>query len=90
VDYADVGHIGAMAKDWPPASFWEDYARRIQADLEQTRKDLAPLESGQMRIGSRTGDGPWRDKTGDWIAHFKRTIATFEDILAAVKKKKTP
>jgi hypothetical protein len=29
---------------------WTAYARRIEADLAECRKHLAPLESGEMRI----------------------------------------
>jgi hypothetical protein len=53
---------------------WEDYIGRLQSDIEQIRKDLAPLESGGMRLGERTGAGPWRDVTQGWIEHHKRTI----------------
>jgi hypothetical protein len=78
-----------MANPLPPGippSFWDDYRKRYEAELDQARKDLAPLEAGEQRIGTRTGSGPWRDITQDWIEHHKRTIAKFEAILAALKK----
>jgi hypothetical protein len=82
-----------MANPLPPgipATFWDGYKKRIEADLAGVRRDLAPLEAGEMHLGSRTGDGPWRDVTGEWIAHHKRTIETFEAILAALAKKEIP
>jgi len=58
--------------------------------MAAVRKDLAPLESGEMKLGSRTGDGPWKDVTGEWIEHHKRTIGTYEAILAALAKRNFP
>jgi len=66
--------------------FRAEYIKRIEADLAQIRKDLEPLESGQMQLRERNGSGPWVDKTQEWIQHHKRTIATYEAILAALKK----
>jgi hypothetical protein len=60
---------------------------QTEARLAEIRKNLAPLESGQMRIGERTGGGPWRDITADWIAQDKRTIGIYEAILAALQKR---
>jgi hypothetical protein len=48
---------------------------------------LAPLISGEKRLGERRGDGPWRDITEEWIAHHKHTIGTYEAILAVLKRK---
>jgi hypothetical protein len=73
-----------------PPSFWEEYRKRIEADIADVRRDLAPLEAGEMRLGSRQGGEPWRDVTGEWIEHHKRTIATYEAILAALAKKELP
>jgi hypothetical protein len=70
-----------------PPEFWDDYRKRYEAELEQIRKDLAPLESGEMRLGTRTGDGPWRDITQVRIADHKRTIAKYEAILTALKNR---
>jgi hypothetical protein len=75
-----------LPPDIPP-SFWDDYRKRIEADLAQVRKDLAHLESGEMRLGERKVDGPWRDITEQWIKHYKHTIGTFEAMLAALNKK---
>jgi hypothetical protein len=82
-----------MANPLPPGlppGFWDDYRKRIEGDLADVRRDLAPLESGEMTLSSRTGNGPWRDTTPEMIAQHKRTIATFEGILAALKKGELP
>jgi hypothetical protein len=68
-------------------TLWEEYARGIERDLAEIRKSLAPLELGEMRLGERSGTGPWRDVTRDMIAHHKRTIATYESILTVMKKR---
>jgi hypothetical protein len=48
---------------------WEAYARGVEADIVQLKKDLAPLEAGEMTIGERRGSGPWRDVTAEQIGH---------------------
>jgi hypothetical protein len=59
------------------------YARRIEEeDLRRLRLSLAPLESGQTRLGSRSeGDTEWKDVTGEHIAMLKRVISTYDVIL---------
>ena len=69
-----------------PPAFWDDYQKRIEAELAQARKDLAPLISGEKRLGERMGEGPWRDITQEWISHHNHTIGTYEAILAALKR----
>jgi hypothetical protein len=65
----------------------DPYIRHVKAELQNCRELLAPLESGQMHLGSREGNGPWRDTTHERIAHLERTISTYEAILAALAKK---
>jgi hypothetical protein len=65
----------------------DPYIRHVKAELQNCRELLAPLESGQMHLGSREGDGPWCDTTHERIAHLERTISTYEAILAALAKK---
>jgi hypothetical protein len=82
-----------MANPFPPGippTFWADYQNRLEADLAEAKKSLEPLEAGQMRWGQRTGDGPWRDITEEWIARYKHTIGNLEAILAAVAKRELP
>jgi hypothetical protein len=67
----------------------DSYVERIKPELDELRALLAPLESGQMLLSSREGTGPWRDTTQARIAQLKRTIATFEAILAAEEKKRS-
>ena len=38
---------------------WSAYAKGVEAQLDQLRKDLAPLEAGKMKIGERVGGGEW-------------------------------
>jgi hypothetical protein len=64
---------------------WEEYARGVEANISQLKKDLAPLEAGEMTIGERRGDGPWRDVTVEAIARNKKAIATYEAILKDVR-----
>ena len=66
------------------------YIRTCEAQIERIRESLEPLESGRMRIGGKLGDGPWEDKTQDWIARHKENIATYEKIIAALKKGEVP
>jgi hypothetical protein len=66
---------------------WKAYARRIEEDLAECRKHLAPLESGTMRIGTREYGGQWEDTTPAMIATHKRTIATYEAILKDVRSR---
>jgi hypothetical protein len=46
---------------------WEAYASGVEADISQLKKNLAPLEAGEMTIGERRGSGPWRDVTAESI-----------------------
>lgn len=64
---------------------WEAYARGIETDIAQLKKDIAPLEAGEMTLGERHGSGPWRDVTAESIARNKKAIATYEAILKDVK-----
>src|SRR4051812_22057471 len=63
------------------------YARRIEEeDLPRLRQSLAPLESGQTRLGSRgEGDTEWRDVTAEHVAMLKRAITTYETILVRLR-----
>jgi hypothetical protein len=63
------------------------FISQIEAELTREREDLAALKSGQIHIGERSGNGPWRDTTQAWIDQHKRIIATYEAILNAEKKR---
>jgi hypothetical protein len=67
-------------------SFWHDRRRQIKAGLAQERKNLEDFESGRLRMGRRSGDGPWRDVTEQWVGNQKRIITTFESVLDALEK----
>jgi len=74
----------------PPLSFWYDRRRQIRAGLERERKNLGGYESGRLRMGQRSGDGPWRDVTQQWIENHRRIIETFESVLDALEREKAP
>lgn len=63
----------------------QDYIGEIKAQLARLAEDLAPLESGEMQLFERKGDDPWEEITQDMIANYKRNIATYESILAALQ-----
>jgi hypothetical protein len=65
---------------------WEAYASGVEAELEQLKKDLRPLEAGQITLGERTGGGPWRDVTQEAIARNKQAIRTYEAILKDLRE----
>jgi hypothetical protein len=65
--------------------FLEEYARRIEADIAEFKRDLAPLESGELRLSERKANGPWVDTTQREIDWHKRTIAQYEVILTQIR-----
>jgi hypothetical protein len=64
---------------------WEAYAKGVETDIAQLKRDLEPLEAGKFTLGERVGIGPWRDVTQEAIAHNKKVIATYETILNDVR-----
>jgi hypothetical protein len=78
-----------MANPLPPGippAFWNDYKKRIEANIAEVQRDLAPLESGEMSLAERKNGEAWRDTTQEWIAHHRQTIAQYEAMLAALKR----
>ena len=71
----------SMPVDWAAA-----YAKGVEADIDQLKKDLQPLEAGTMRVGERVGNGAWTDVTQEAIDRNKRAIATYEAILKDVRE----
>ncbi|MBR1328833.1 hypothetical protein [Bradyrhizobium ottawaense] len=65
---------------------WREYAKGIEKQLEQLRRDLQPLESGSMKLGEREGSGAWRDVTQEAIDRNRQVIATYEAILKDVRE----
>jgi len=68
----------------------DEYRKRIEDDLAELRRYLAPLESGEMHLGERRPGEPWKDVTTERIAFHKVTLATYEAILAALEKNELP
>ena len=71
-------------------SIWDEQIRQIEVELADLRKNLAPLESGKVKLSSRTENGPWEDITQQAIDRNKRVIQTYEAILAAFRKRQVP
>jgi hypothetical protein len=64
-------------------SIIDDHFRRIeQIELPELRQRLDLLESGAMSLGERRVSGSWIDVTQREIDHLKKTIGTFEKIVA--------
>jgi len=84
-----VGVIWIMANPLPPGlppGFWDDYRKRIESDIASLRRDMDPLESGEMHLRSIGTDGVMHDITETWISHFRRTIKNYQSILDALKR----
>lgn len=57
----------------------DEYLRDIeQRRLPELRAQIAPLESGEMRLGERRGHGPWTDITQREMDRLRRSIAEYE------------
>jgi hypothetical protein len=67
----------------PPS--WYKYRRQIRAGLARQRQNLEEFESGRLRMGQRSGDGPWLDVTEQFVYNQKLLISTFEDALTALE-----
>ncbi|WP_369721268.1 hypothetical protein AB8Z38_30115 [Bradyrhizobium sp. LLZ17] len=50
---------------------WREYAKAVENQLDQLRRDLEPLESGRMKLGEREGSGARRDVTQEAIDRNK-------------------
>jgi hypothetical protein len=55
------------------------------ADLVSLRKQLEPLESGNMHIGERPFCGVWTDTTFKHIRQLRKMINDLEAIVARLK-----
>ncbi len=66
-------------------AFQDDYIRRLEAEIEELKSDLAPLESGAMHLGERKTGGLWVDTTEREIKWHKKMIAMFEGILGKAR-----
>jgi hypothetical protein len=67
-----------------------DYIKSVEASLRLVRESLAPLESGQMRMGKREPGKEWQDVTQEWIQRHKQNIAMYQQILEALRSRKSP
>jgi hypothetical protein len=58
------------------------FIRWCEAELESLRKQLEPLESGQMKIGRRSLGSDWVDVTPEQIEQLKKSIAALVAVIA--------
>jgi hypothetical protein len=59
---------------------WESFRLLVEADLARLTADLAPLETGEVRVGECISNGDWHDITPAAIAAQRRIISTLECI----------
>lgn len=65
----------------------EELLDRYRVELEQYRKSLALKEGGVRYVGEKTAEHlQWPDATHVSIAHSKRVIAEYGEILERHKK----
>ncbi|MHB8270839.1 hypothetical protein [Bradyrhizobium sp.] len=64
---------------------WESCRLLIEADLARFKADLAPLETGEVRVGECISDGDWHDITPAAISSQKRIISTLESMLNVLR-----
>jgi hypothetical protein len=84
-----LAYHGFMATPLPPgirASFWDEYRKRIEAEMAEIRDELVRMESGKCSFATRAPGGEWKDITEARIAEHKRMIAIYEARLAALDK----
>jgi hypothetical protein len=65
----------------------QEFRARVEKTVADLHRDIALMESGQIKMKSKNGDEPWRDVTQDSIDRNKRIISTHELILAGVDKR---
>ncbi|HEX3708999.1 MAG TPA: hypothetical protein VHV56_03840 [Pseudolabrys sp.] len=73
-----------MANPLPPgipAEFWDDYIKRYESEIDDLRKQLAPLENGEMQLRANG-----RDVNQHWISFLRHTIQNYQSIIEAVKR----
>jgi hypothetical protein len=63
---------------------WDSRRLLVEADLARFKADLAPLETGEVRVGECISDGDWHDITPAAIASQKRIISTLESLLTVL------
>src|SRR5690242_20326479 len=91
--WPDAGGIHSPAgRDW--AKKWKtqmidlhEFRARVENTVADLNRDIALMESGQIKMKSKNGDEPWRDVTQESIARNKLIVSTHELILAGVDKR---
>jgi hypothetical protein len=66
----------------------DEYLRDIELHrIPELRAQLAPLESGEIRLGERRGHGPWSDITEREMGRIRQSIAEYEAIAALLRER---
>jgi hypothetical protein len=63
---------------------WESCRLLVKADLARFKADLAPLETGEVRVGECISNGDWHDITPAAIVSQKRIISTLKSVLSVL------
>ncbi len=58
-----------------------DFIERLRSDLDEERRRLRALESGTLRLRQGKPGQDLEDITQDEIAHCKRVITVYEEII---------
>jgi hypothetical protein len=56
----------------------------LETHIDRLKHELAEVEEGEVRFGTRKGKGAWQDQTEDVIHDKRNLIATFSALLRAV------
>lgn len=64
---------------------WKDFARRLESKLADCRQNLELMQSGTVRHREQHLGGPMLDVSQREIDWSKRTIATYEKIIAQIR-----
>jgi hypothetical protein len=61
--------------------FMEAFLDHLREMIVALKKELAPYESGTLRVAQRPPNGEWVDITEERVAQIKREIASVENTL---------
>ena len=63
-------------------SLIEDYIQRLRSDVIRYQEKIRSAEVGEARFSVKGPGGVWIDKTAEWLAEDRRTLAIYESLLA--------
>jgi hypothetical protein len=73
----------AEDRDQGPAK-WRAFISHCEDRIDELRRELAPLESGDVQTAKRGRDsgGQWKETTDDEIKRLKEVITHWEHVIA--------